>query len=629
MQQITQWLSNGWSIVLVVLGLGLIIFLHELGHFLMAKKNKVRVEIFSLGFGQAIFKFRRGETEYRIAWLPLGGYVKMAGETMLDERKGEPFELTSKTPWQRFQIFVAGAVMNLIIAFPIAILSYVIGKVEVPNEIGRPGLAEVKAGIQPGDVILEVGGRKIDSLEKLRVEMIRRPNGTMVPVKIKRGEEILTKQVESMRSSYHESIQTTLMMLPPPAGKPLYEQGVREKDEIVSVNGRKVYMAHEGDAALKECVDKDAVLEIRHRGPTFEDDDKLRKVTVHLPKKTWYVIPIDENLMEPRVGMVMDHRPAADLLEPDDLILQIGDETVRSWAHMKSIVEKAASVENPNGTALRFKVQRGEDQRVVTITPIVGSETGKGYLGIGPKSTSLFAEVKPGTFFDKAGLKSGDVLVAVDGQAGTPTLAGNPKSKIPAVFGVREDKPRSISIEVERKGQRVKLDLVAEAKDEGDLTAAGFPTGELGGLSAAGSQPYRRRAFGDAVKMGFEEPVDITVMTVDILKKVITGGESAKGFSGPIGIMQASYGFAQRAFGNFLWLLCLITVNLGIFNLLPIPILDGGHNVLLLIEVVRKWFGKPPPGEKFIAAFQYVGLAFILTLFVFVTFNDISRLIRG
>jgi len=227
MQQITQWLSSGWSIVLVVLGLGLIIFLHELGHFLMAKKNKVRVEIFSLGFGQAIFKFRRGETEYRIAWLPLGGYVKMAGETMLDERKGEPFELTSKTPWQRFQIFVAGAVMNLIIAFPIAILSYVIGKCEVPNEIGRPGLAEVKAGIQPGDVILEVGGRKIDSLEKLRVEMIRRPNGTMVPVKIKRGEEILTKQVESMRSSYHESTQTTLMLPQPLPGKPLAEQGVK------------------------------------------------------------------------------------------------------------------------------------------------------------------------------------------------------------------------------------------------------------------------------------------------------------------------------------------------------------------------------------------------------------------
>ena len=104
---------------------------------------------------------------------------------MVDERKGEPFELTSKTPWQRFQIFVAGAIMNLIIAFPIACLAYVVGKIETPNEVGIPGFAEAKAGIQPGDVILEVDGRKIDSLDKLRIEMIRRANGTMVPVKMR------------------------------------------------------------------------------------------------------------------------------------------------------------------------------------------------------------------------------------------------------------------------------------------------------------------------------------------------------------------------------------------------------------------------------------------------------------
>ena len=212
---------------------------------------------------------------------------------------------------------------------------------------------------------------------------------------------------------------------------------------------------------------------------------------------------------------------------------------------------------------------------------------------------------------------------------GQVTLEGNPDKKIPAAIGLREEKARTLPIEVDRDGKRVKIDLVAEAKDEGDLAAAGFPTLELGMLKAGGSLPYRRRPFGEAIKVGLAEPVDITVMTVDILKKVVTGGESAKGFSGPIGIMQASYSFAQRAFGNFLWLLCLITVNLGIFNLLPIPILDGGHNVLLLIEVVRKWFGKPPPGEKFIAGFQYVGLAFILTLFVFVTYNDIYRLVRG
>jgi regulator of sigma E protease len=223
------------------------------------------------------------------------------------------------------------------------------------------------------------------------------------------------------------------------------------------------------------------------------------------------------------------------------------------------------------------------------------------------------------------GLRSGDKLVSIDGVGDGITLQGNPQKKIPAVYRVREEQPRTLHLVVLRNGAMRDVDLVAEPRVEADLAAAGFKT-EKGLLFAANSFPFRQRDFGPAVQMGLREPVDITVMTLDILKKLLTGGESAKGLSGPLGIFRASYDFAQRNFGNFVWLLCLITVNLGIFNLLPIPVLDGGHNVLLLIEVVRKWFGKPPPSEKFIAGFQYVGLAFILTLFVFVTYNDISNM---
>lgn len=623
MQQITQWLSSGWNIILVVLGLGLIIFLHELGHFLMAKKNGVRVEIFSLGFGQAIFKFRRGETEYRIAWLPLGGYVKMAGETLMDERKGEPFELTSKTPWQRFQIFVAGAVMNLIIAFPIAILAYVIGKCEAPSEIGRPGAAEARAGIEPGDVILEVDGRKIDSIEKLRIEMIRHPNGTKVPVKFRRGSEVKEVEVVASRSSEHETFPPQLMLAEPPAGKPLHGLGVREKDELVSINGQKVFHPNEADPRLKEIVDKDAVLEVRRRGLT-PDRDETRSITLRIPRKTVYMIPEDDHLIEARVSAVMDKSPAAGVLEPDDLIVDIGGQPIRSWVDMKTVIE--ASANKP----LQVQVKRAQETKTVTLTP-ASAEKGRGVIGITQKQngSNVFAHVRPGTYFERMGVQSGDKLVSFDGSGGDVSLRGNAKEKIGPVLGLREDKERTIPVKVLRKGQQVALQFKLEAKEEGDLAAAGFKT-EQGNLLTGGSMPFRRRPLGDAVKAGLIEPVDITVMTIDILKKVITGGESAKGFSGPIGIIQASYSFAERNFGNFVWLLCLITVNLGIFNLLPIPILDGGHNVLLLIEVVRKWFGKPPPSEKFVAGFQYVGLAFILTLFVFVTFNDISRLItRG
>jgi regulator of sigma E protease len=156
------------------------------------------------------------------------------------------------------------------------------------------------------------------------------------------------------------------------------------------------------------------------------------------------------------------------------------------------------------------------------------------------------------------------------------------------------------------------------------------------GLRGAGSvlmlgdaRMLRERSFGDAFAAGMREPVDVTVLTFDLLRKLVMLEESAKGLSGPIGIFAATFRMAEMAFGNYLWLLCLITVNLGVFNLLPIPVLDGGHNVLLLIEVVRKWFGKGPPSARFIAAFQYSGLIFILCLFMMVTFNDLRRMFFG
>ncbi len=620
MQQLTTWLGNGWNVILVVVGLGLIIFLHELGHFLMAKKNGVRVEIFSLGFGQAIFKFRRGETEYRIAWLPLGGYVKMSGETLSDDRKGEPFELTSKTPWQRFQIFVAGAAMNLIIAFPIAILCYVVGKCEAPNLVGTPSLADAQADIpiQTGDVIVEVDGRKIDSLDKYRIEMIRHASGTMVPVSLIRDGKPMETHVKAQRSSFHQTRPPNTALVDPPADKELYAKGVRDKDEIASINGKVIHTYEEADDVLRHSPNKDITLGLRRRDPQFKDEEKITEVKLHLGEKAWYAIPREESLVEARVGMVQDYRPAMNLLEPNDLILKIANRDIGSWGEMKEVVEASA------GTLLEFKVQRDVETRTVSITPMK-NEFGRGMIGIGPKPSNLFAIVKPSSYFARMGLESGDRLVSIEGHGGDLTLNGLEKEKIPPAMGIREEQEKTISIDIDRKGVRKQIKLVAEKVVEADLAAAGFKTSR-GMLFTADSFPFRRRPFGDALKIGLQEPIDIMVMTVDVLRKLVTGGESFKGLSGPLGIMRVSYSVAQRNFGNFLWLLCLITVNLGIFNLLPIPVLDGGHNVLLLIEVVRKWFGKPPPSEKFIAGFQYVGLAFILTLFVFVTYNDISNI---
>ncbi|HLF94842.1 MAG TPA: RIP metalloprotease RseP [Planctomycetota bacterium] len=611
--------GSGLSILLVIVGLGLIIFIHELGHFLMAKKNKVKVEVFSLGFGPAIWKFRRGETEYRVSWFPLGGYVKMAGETMMDaDRKGEAWELTSKTPWQRFQIFVAGATMNLLIAYPIGVAAYVLGMPEMTNLVGKPGVAESRGGMLPGDEIVKVGDRGIQGIEKFRIEMIRRQTGVTVPVTVVRDGKKVELQVTTMRSSFHQTYPAAISVGEVVPGSVLGKAGVQEADELVSVDGERLYSGNLVDDRLRGSPGKEVSLTFRRRSPDF-NDSKTIDVRVALKPKDWFVIPADDNLKECIVRRIESGSAAYDILEPEDVIKRIGDEPVACWADLRRVVEKSANV------PLKVTLLRKGESREFTITPSV-SERGTGAFGIEGKSTNVFARVVPGSFWDKAGVKTGDVLFSIDGVPGEVTLDGT--KAVPGILGVRDTKPRKVKIEVKRAGEAkpIAIEIQAEKRTEADLAEAGFKVGSQGGLAIGEAKVFRRRPFGDAVSAGLREPFDLFVMTFDVLRKLVTGNESAKGLSGPIGIIQASYHFAQMSFGKFLWLLCLITVNLGVFNLLPIPVLDGGHNVLLLIEVVRKWFGKPPPSEKFVASFQYAGLLFILALFLLVTYNDLSRI---
>src|SRR5499427_6190084 len=147
----------------IVCVLGVLVFVHEFGHYAVAKLFKVRVEIFSLGFGKRLWGFRRGDTDYRISALPLGGYVKMSGENPMEAHTGDPGEFTSHPRWQRFLIAIAGPAMNIILAITVLTTVYMFHfeylavfrrPVDVPSvPAGSP--AE-KAGIQPGDRIVGI-----------------------------------------------------------------------------------------------------------------------------------------------------------------------------------------------------------------------------------------------------------------------------------------------------------------------------------------------------------------------------------------------------------------------------------------------------------------------------------------
>ncbi len=155
------------NVLLSILGIGFLIFIHELGHFLAAKKVGIRVETFAIGFQPTIFGWRarliavqRGETEYVIGLVPFGGYVKMAGEELDDPRTGSDDEYASKSPSQRALVLVAGATMNLIFGFILFMLAFSMGVSFSTTEVGfvAPGQPAWEAGIRPGDKVLSIAG---------------------------------------------------------------------------------------------------------------------------------------------------------------------------------------------------------------------------------------------------------------------------------------------------------------------------------------------------------------------------------------------------------------------------------------------------------------------------------------
>src|ERR1700716_4488286 len=127
------------SLVAVVAVLGFMILIHEFGHYAVAKGLGLRVEVFSIGFGKRLLGFRRGETDYRIAAIPLGGYVKMSGENPMDERTGDPGEFLSHPRWHRFLIAIAGPFMNILLAIGLLTFVYMV-HYEYPAVLDEPAV---------------------------------------------------------------------------------------------------------------------------------------------------------------------------------------------------------------------------------------------------------------------------------------------------------------------------------------------------------------------------------------------------------------------------------------------------------------------------------------------------------
>ncbi|MDD5116785.1 MAG: RIP metalloprotease RseP [Candidatus Omnitrophica bacterium] len=178
--------------LIFILILSLLIVVHEFGHFIVARKNGVRVEKFSLGFGKRIYSRKKGDTEYSLNLVPLGGYVKMAGDN-LEECKGKSDEYFSKPPGKRFQIIVSGALLNYLLGFVFFWLIFCIGYPALTTKIGGlvDGFGAQSAGLKAGDQIRTVEGRKVGNWNELQKEIQRNSSASSVNIMLLReGKEL-------------------------------------------------------------------------------------------------------------------------------------------------------------------------------------------------------------------------------------------------------------------------------------------------------------------------------------------------------------------------------------------------------------------------------------------------------
>jgi regulator of sigma E protease len=232
------------SLFAFIFVLGILIFVHELGHFLMARRIGVRVHTFSLGFGPKLLSFKRGDTEYCVSAIPLGGYVKMAGENP-DDSRGRPEEFLSKTKWQRFWVYIMGPVMNLLLALIVtAGVLYSTGA-EAPafpviGDVAKGSAAE-RGGLMTGDRVLTIDGRPIRSWEQFSIEVGTKPNRDVEFVVEREGVRQMVIVRPDAVGKYEVGDIGILPLIRPQIvevtpGMPAEQSGFKPGDVVVAVN---------------------------------------------------------------------------------------------------------------------------------------------------------------------------------------------------------------------------------------------------------------------------------------------------------------------------------------------------------------------------------------------------------
>ncbi len=664
-----EWIvqpSSWWVILQVALGLGFVIFVHELGHFLVAKACGVKCEKFYLGFdvgGLKLASFKWGETEYGIGALPLGGYVKMLGQDdnpaaaaheahrarEVIESGDLPHEPTSDPhpAWdprsypaqsvpERMAIISAGVIMNVIFAVLMASWALGLGVKEMTCELSsvRPGGAAWRAGLRTGDHITAIGGRKDPIFTDLRngvtlgdaakgVEFtVERPgDGTTRTVTLHPDTDLGVPTV-GVTSPFSLTLPDELSDgLPGAAGKavPPLEGG----DTIRGVDGAPVRTYAELISALARHPARPAQLSVERKGAA---------VTVELPPQ-----PAESTGLVMGCGpikAVQDDSPArAAGLVAGDRITAIEGEPVGDPLTLDQRLRALA------GRKVRLTVERSGGPADVEIEPREvswiedprwpSSPVSLSAIGAAVTVDATIAAVEVGSPAAAAGVQPGERVVRVafvepgrkdpDADAGLELSEKSPSW--PYVTAVlQQARPGTrlrLQIESAAGGEKREVEIEPRQSDERFVVDRGLvfePVYEI----------VRASSFLDALSRGSRKALENLSLVYRFLHKLTSNQISPRLLGGPIEIAKQAGRSAAEGFSNFLLFLTMLSANLAVVNFLPIPVLDGGHMVFLVYEWIR---GKPP-SESVVAVLSYLGLALILTLMIFVFGLDLGLIPR-
>ena len=663
-----------WNIFLAAMGFSAVVFVHECGHFFVARATDIKIEAFSIflppilvgirrtcdGFrvrvlprlfprdndpdGDGLLSFtvgrpgRAGETEYRIGLVPVAGYVKMLGQDDLgaDKQVVDPRSFGNKPILARMAVIAAGVTFNVIAALALMTVVYLIGMPRVAPVVGGvvSGSAAQRAGLQPGDRILSIGTKRddLDFGDILMASALSNP-GEAVPVTVqKRDGSTANLSIVAEASAdapvrlfgIDQPMSLTVARLNEPEVL-LKTTGLKGGDRVVAVNGTAVQYYWELEQIVATALAPKVTLTVDR----LVQDGQVERISVQIPTELTHAsgdVTSEDGLnhvhsLVPRLQITGIADTAAVRGKPTllrgDVILAVGDIENPTFKELRDVVsaheDKDLHVEvlrtDPNGVeraipiVVRPRRPRGSDRVLIGIVPSLDTRHPVVAKAIAVKGLPALPVPRGATITAIAGTPVNDfydVIRLLREQAGRQVVI---EWKGP------EKTPGSASVTIQDPQEWIKTRAVL---------AEFIPFEYL-------QEQQKADHVGQAVVMGAKRSFWFIVQTYVTVKQLVSRSVRLDAMSGPVGIATVTYKAAEQSWVTFLYLLAFISANLAVVNFLPIPVVDGGVFVLLIVEKIKG----SPLSIRVQEIITYAGLVLIASLFLYLTYNDIIRLVGG